>query len=96
MNNTVETLRNVRAYARHAYTDLGGYPLVLVMADGECLCSKRASENYRLISQATRTGLRDGWKAEGVQVHWEGETEICAHCYTEIESAYGNQQEEQQ
>lgn len=89
MNNTVETLRNVRAYARHAYTDLGGYPLVLVMADGDCLCSNCTRENYRLISQATRACLRDGWKAEGVQVHWEGELEICAHCDAEIESAYG-------
>lgn len=57
------------------------------MGDGELLCPKCAKENFRLIAQATKDNLRDGWQAAGADILWEGE-EYCAHCDKELESAY--------
>lgn len=84
-----ETLVQVREFARHPFAWPGGYPKVLVMQDGECLCSACARSEYRLISEATRGQARDGWAAVGVQLHMEGAPLACAHCGKQIESAYG-------
>ena len=84
-----ETMQAVRAFIRQPYAWPGGYPLVLVMRDGETVCAKCARENYRLISSATRTNDRSGWEAAGVQPHYEGSPEYCANCNAATESAYG-------
>ena len=63
----------------------GGYPMALLMADGECIDAQSARENYRLIR---REYGRD-WTAIDVFIHWEGEPIICAHSGRLIESAYG-------
>lgn len=91
----IEILRDVRQFARAPFAFPGGYPKVLIMADGECLCSACARAEYRQISNATRHALRDGWKAGGVDIHWEGEPLQCAHCNAEIPSAYGNPETEE-
>ena len=62
----------------------GGYPIVAIMDDGESLCSKCIND-----SEVHEGGEPDGWRYEGSAIYWEGEPLICAHCYTEIESAYG-------
>lgn len=84
-----EVVQAVKHFIRHPYAWPGGYPVVLIMADGECLCDKCAKENFRLISKSTRDKLRDGWQAAGTQIHWEGAPLACANCNKEIESAYG-------
>jgi hypothetical protein len=65
----------------------GGYPLALLMADGEVLDSLSARRNYRLIRRAQ---ARD-WTPVEVFVHWEGEPLICAESGRSIESAYGGE-----
>jgi len=90
---TIQLLRDVREFARRPYAWLGGYPKILIMNDGECLCAKCARTEYRLISDATRHQLRDGWQAAALMIHWEGAPIICAHCNAEIESAYGECEE---
>ncbi len=63
----------------------GGYPMALLMADGEVIDAQAARENYRAIRRAT-----DGdWLAEAAFIHWEGEPLQCAHSERAIESAYG-------
>lgn len=84
-----EVMHSVRAFIRAPFAFPGGYPKVLIMADGECLCAKCAKEEYVQISNETRHKLRGGWQAAGVDIHWEGEPLICAHCNEAIESAYG-------
>lgn len=79
----------VREFIREPYAFPGGYPKVLIMLDGECICAKCAKENYRLISLETRKRYRGGWQAVGVDIHWEGAPMVCSHCNAEIESAYG-------
>ena len=71
-----------------AYAWPGGYPLVYILADGETLCPKCA--NGENGSEASTDSDADAqWRIVGQDVHWEGEPETCAHCNTDIESAYG-------
>jgi hypothetical protein len=83
----------VRDYIRQPYAFPGGYPKILIMGDCEVMCSECARKNYRLISQATRSGLiHESWFAAAVDVYWEGEPLHCCmwgDCEKVIESAYG-------
>jgi len=83
-------IREVKLAAREKFAWPGGYPLVVVMTDGACLCCDCARQNFAQIGRATRDGLRDGWAAAGVDAHMQGAPEICAHCGVEIPSAYGD------
>jgi len=84
-----EILVQVRDFARAPYAFPGGYPKMLIMRDGEVLCAGCAKSEYKLISAATRNDLRDSWAAAGVELHMEGSPYQCAHCNTDIDSAYG-------
>lgn len=85
----------LKEFARHPYAWPGGYPLVLVMSDGECLCSSCTRQNYREIRRAQKDrDYRSGWCPVGVDIHWEGAPIYCAQCNTPIESAYGDPEEE--
>lgn len=64
----------------------GGYPLVLLMADGESLCPACAEKHAHAIVEAAPRG--DSWRAEGVYIHWEGPPIVCAHCGGHVPSAY--------
>lgn len=88
-----ETMAQVREFIRQPFAWPGGYPKILVMADGETVCPACARGEYRQISNATRHGLRDGWQAAAVSIHWEGEAVQCAHCGAQTESAYGEAEE---
>jgi hypothetical protein len=63
----------------------GGYPCLLLMADGESIDAQSARENYRLVRRADSTD----WKPMEVFVHWEGAPIQCAHSGRMVESAYG-------
>ena len=83
----MKTLEQVKEAIRNSFVWPGGYPLYTVMSDGELLCPKCAKKNYRLIAEATKKKLNDGWKAEGAEILWEG-LEYCGHCGKELECAY--------
>ena len=83
-----QTLEKVKDAIRHPFAWPGGYPVYTIMADGELMCTDCARENYKLIVQATKDQLRDGWQAYGSDVLYEG-SEYCCHCDKELESAYG-------
>ena len=86
-----EILKALREAIRAGfYAWPGGYQMLAVMSDGESLCCKCARAEYRSISRATRDRSRDGWACEGIQIHWEGAPEVCAHCGDSIPSAYGD------
>jgi len=88
MSKAINTLKYF--IRNEGYTILGGYPLALCMSDGEVLDWQSAKENYKKILWSTKHAERDGWQCMGAFVHWEGEPLICAHSGREIESAYGN------
>ena len=88
-----ETLRE---FIRQPYAWPGGYPLALLMADGEVIDSRSARENFRLIRNAMRDQRpwwRDSqWTPVDVFIHWEGPPLICAESGRLIESAYGGEE----
>lgn len=81
-------LEQVKQAIRSPHAWPGGYPVYTILSDGEVLCPKCARAEFKQIVRATREKLRDGWRAAGVEILWEGE-EYCAHCGEELESAYG-------
>lgn len=83
--NSIE-LRNA---IRHPYAWPGGYPLALLMNDGEAVCMKCARSEYRYIAHSNRHNILDGWMPEAVFINWEDQELYCAHCNNQIESAYG-------
>ena len=81
-----------KTVARERYAWPGGYELFLVTSDGGVLCAKCARAEFGLIARSTIQGAQDGWRAEVVDIHWEGAAETCAHCNAEIPSAYGEEE----
>lgn len=88
-----EILRDVYRAARHPFAFPGGYPLVLVMYDGEMCCTQCAAKEFRQIADATLNRDRSGWRVAGVEVYWEGPAVACCNCDGMIESAYGESEE---
>ncbi len=87
--NRIETLRAVKQAIRQPRAWPGGYPLYIVMHDGEALSCDAARREWKSIAFSTLHGLRDGWQALGVDVNWEDTALYCAHTGERIESAYG-------
>lgn len=96
MTRTI-TPREFKAGCREPFAWPGGYPMALVMNDGETLCYQCARENAREILTEIHAVLASGsaagdsgWIPAGWDVLLEGPAEICAHCGREIETAYGD------
>ena len=85
-----ERARDMVREVAPGYAWPGGYPLALLMADGEALCPACAVANVDLIADAFDRG--DSWRAEGAFIHWEGPALVCAHCSARIASAYGGEE----
>ena len=84
------------AYRHGPYAWPGGYPAYLLMQDGEMICWTCFREEYREIAEAsTNPSYSTGWEPYGLDVLWEG-PELCAHCTTELQSAYGDTTEGEQ
>lgn len=84
VNDLKNTIRNPFAWP-------GGYPVYIVVDDGEMLCHECTKKEYRTILDSTRREAGDGWQVIGADVLWEneeGQTTICPHCGKEIEPAY--------
>ena len=82
------TLRAVKQAIREPYAWPGGYPLYVIMSDGESLSVTTAREHWRSIVHSTINRYGDGWAAYGAEINWESEL-YCAHSGEKIESAYG-------
>ena len=65
----------------------GGYPVYALMDDGEMICHDCLNDKSNPVHEGDEA---DGWRFEGADIYWEGETLICPNCNKEnIESAYG-------
>mgnify|MGYP006349962565 FL=1 len=93
MKRTNTMLDQARYAARNKFAWPGGYPLAVVMADGECLCPECTRKEWRQIVRNTLDMIRNGadrsWMAAGAEVNWENNSLYCAHCNNQIQSAYG-------
>lgn len=75
----------------------GGYPLYFICDDGAPLCFACVRKNYREIAQAHRSDPRDRqWALAAVDTNWEDPRLVCCHCNQRIESAYGEDDAEQE
>lgn len=95
MNSAITNTRDLREALRHPYVWPGGYPIYLVLSDGEMLCHACAKTEYRQISQALRDhDHHSGWRPVSAEVLWESpdEPELCAHCNKTLKPAYGDDQ----
>ena len=71
----------------------GGYPVIYLCADGGVLCPACANgENGSEAS--TDSDAPQDWRLLANTVHWEGPPAICDHCNAQIESAYGDPEQE--
>lgn len=89
MTKPAAILASVKRAIREPYAWPGGYPLFIVMADGEALSIDSAKANFCAIARSTLQRARDGWAAAGVEVNWEDTDLTCAHSGERIPSAYG-------
>lgn len=82
------------AFRQGPYVWPGGYPMFLLLADGECLCWKCYRAEYSLVAGEIGDCHNTGWKPYGIDINWEDPDLCCAHCNDKIESAYGDGDDE--
>ena len=88
MRPASKILASVKQAIRSPYTWPGGYPLYVVMSDGEALSIAAAKAEWRSIVRATLQRSANCWAAAGVDINWEDGELYCAHTNERIESAY--------
>ena len=79
----------VKDYIHQPYAWPGGYPKVLITADGGCLCVECARKEFRQICAESFQNTNCGFRVAGVDVNWENTELYCDHCGKRMESAYG-------
>lgn len=79
------------------YTFPGGYSVRYLMADGESICADCANgENGSETMNPDPDYQGDPqWQILESYIHWEGPPEQCAHCNREMESEYGDPEQEE-
>lgn len=70
------------------FTD-GGYPIYLLMADGEAMSFDAAKDNASAIREAI-ADYDDYWLPLRFEINWEDTDLVCVHTGEKIPSAYGN------
>ena len=86
----VNALKNT---IRHPFAWPGGYPVYVVLSDGETLCRECTRKEYkRLLADTRDNDSTSGWNVVDAEILWEGEY-YCAHCSKQIETAYGEETE---
>lgn len=86
------SLDDVKRAIRDKYAWPGGYPLYLVMADGEVLSIDAARAEFRHIVRAHIDKCVDKqWVVVGVCINWENAHLYCSHTGERIECAYGEE-----
>lgn len=89
---TIDNSRELRATIRNgAYAWPGGYPLVFLTADGDCVSFNGAEAQYRQCANDMRNYPR--YRIVGCFIHLEGSPIECAWSGEQIESAYGETEE---
>jgi hypothetical protein len=84
-------IEQVKRAIRQPYACPGGYPVYVVMADGELLCADCAKAEFRQIIRDTR--WKSGcWAATGAEILWEAPEDVmpnCCHCHKPLNPTYG-------
>jgi hypothetical protein len=84
----------VKDAIRNKYAWPGGYPIFIVLHDGESLCVDCAREEFKQIVWDWIAKVDTGWFADGADINYEDDDLSCCHCYGPIESAHGKETED--
>ena len=96
MLTTRENWQRIKQAIRDKYAWPGGYPLFIVMSDGEAMSIDAARKNYKLICAAyVAKDNRSGWYAIAPDINWEDTDLYCCDSGNRIESAYGEDEIEE-
>jgi len=79
----------------NTYTFPGGYPIYYLCKDGGILCPDCVNANLELIKVAKEDNDPQ-WDVIALDVYYEGPMMHCDNCNAEIESAYGDPEEEEE
>lgn len=79
-----------KAAIRNPYAWPGGYPLSIIMNDGEALCPDCAKAEWRQCCEETLKPGWNGWRMAGVEILWEGGNQCC-QCNKSLD-AYPNEE----
>lgn len=90
----IERLAGIKRALRDKHAWPGGYPIFLVMRDGEAMSIDAARENWREICSAHFGDPNSTWLVEAPQINWEDGELFCAHSGARIESAYAEPEDE--
>ena len=71
----------------------GGYPVLYITADCGTLCPDCANSDEARFALADCPDDRQ-WLIAAYYIHWEGPPETCDHCGKQVESAYGDPENE--
>ena len=86
----IESLAQVKAALRNGpFTDLGGYPLYFIAADGEALSFGAVRERFREVCADMLDMSRlSQWRIVGLEINYEDASLSCAHTGEAIPAAY--------
>jgi hypothetical protein len=79
-----------------SYAWPGGYPVVYYTACHRAICPACANDCCRTRNKRRDDDPRDGYFLTMYHIHYEGDPIECEECGVEIESAYGNPEEEEE
>lgn len=82
--------QHLKRFIRSPFAFPGGYTLIAVMDDGECLCHECTRDNFREILHCTKHQERIGWNFKDVTINWEDPSLYCAHCDGPLTPEYDN------
>jgi hypothetical protein len=94
---TINTVREFLDSLRGGkYSSVGGYPIFWLASDGETLSFEACKQNCKRIAQAIRDHSNDGWRVVAYDANWEDPSMYCAHTNERIESAYAEDEANQE
>jgi hypothetical protein len=92
----IKTVRDlVTAFRQGRFSSVGGYPLFFVTHDGQVLCWRAVRDNFWRIARAVRDSDNNGWRVVALDVNWEDPALFCDDTGERIESAYAEDQADQ-
>ena len=83
-----------RAFRNGPYAWPGGYPVYFLLSDGEAISFKAAREKStrrEMLAALRDNNTRCGWMPIALEINWEDENLYCVQTSERIESAYGEE-----
>ena len=91
----IRSVADLKATLRNGpYAWPGGYPLFFLCHDGEAMSFDSVRETLHLVMQAIQDRGNSGWRVIGCDINYEDNDLYCAHSGKKIESAYGEDDSE--